>query len=637
VKRRLDNSSNSRRDDSSDAKKRSRLLDVAAFVLPFACVVLGVLFFGRSAEKNDVPYDVALETLEEATTDATCETTEQDALAEKQDASNEKDAAAESDVASNEEAATPPTSDERLEPVSLVSSSGEFEVQDENKLSVEEAERLLAQLEFQFDVVKKSDETDVDSFLASLATIRDAASELIENAPEETSTRARRTFDEIQALSQNLDANRAFFSRLKELDAASLDADATRAFFDSTSREFLANDAENSTELDEYRRDFARVANSLEALRGVERWNAFIEERGKSLERFYVSKQDADAALKFMDDCGSDDGTPREIAAIAKRERELEYAAQNDVATRRKVLLRIESELAKKYWTYRRDENFFYYLPTPPRVGVNEYIADAKGTLKSVDVPQNAPEISTNESPQKAFLRELYARASEIPDETRAADVALWYRKWCEILTEIQRTDRLDPILQYAFFRDVANVLASSDYYFSRRLEPLTRMLNVPQLDDLSKVDIFQAEGDEARRLRETARLRLSFLPQDHLTVDKTTEQLDANVAKFAWNYRRVGWLDRNFAGEWRCRRADDARDCVGELWVLRAPDAQDDASGANSKLRWVKIGVVDGRQATVNLIASETPRGAIVFCRARIDRGSSVAKRSSVERIFRR
>ncbi len=645
MRRRLDNSSNANKDGVSDAKKRFGLIDGLAFGLPFVVVALVASWFGRPTEKNETPFDAALEVLESSTTDL-----RQDASVV--DETVEPDEASESDgvVAVDEEISEVAgdlnggTSIEDVEASTALderssSESLPFDEEAEDKLSVEEASRLLAQLEFQLTSVKKSDETDVETLLSTLATLRDEASAALENVPKETESRARRTFDNIQAFYQKLDANRAFFRRLEELDDASLDSDATRAFFDSVAQEFFTNDAENVGALNEYRRDFSRVASSLGALQGIERWNAFVEERGKPLERFYVSKRDADAALDFMRDYGASDGAPREIVAIVERERELEFAAQNEVATRRKILLRIESELAKKYWTYRSDDDSFYYLPTPPRVGANDYFANAQGELKSVDIPQDAPEISTDESPQKAFLRDLYARASKIQDETRATDVALWYREWCDVLTEIQRTDRLDPILQYAFFRDVAKILASSDYYFARRLEPLTRILNAPRLVDLSKIDVFRAEEDETRVLRATARARLAFLPKDHLKVDKTTDQLDSNAPSIAWSYRRVGWLDRNFADEWRCRRAENAPELVGELWVLIAstPTDREDGSASSSKARWVKVGYVDGRQATVNLIASDVPRGAIVFCRVRTDDVESVAKRSSVERIFRR
>jgi len=634
VKRRLDKSSYCRKDESDDAKKRSRLLDVVAFGLPFACVVLSVVLLGNRSDSNDAPFESALEILESSKEVATGWN-----LAEQEASNGEKSVDNLFDVAPDSKELNESTApNEQAQPSASevpVVDEGQFPTKD--KLSAEEAERLLAQLEFQLTSVKKSEETDVDSLLTELSTIRDATNELLENVPAEKTARARRTLDEIEALWRTLDANRAFFRRLKELDVASLDSDATRVFFNSIARVYSTENPENSDELDGYGRDFSRVVNSFEALQRVELWNEFIEKYGKALERFYISKGTADAALNFMRNYAATDGTPREIGAVARRERELEYAAQNEVATRRKILLRIESELAKKYWTYRRDEKNFYYLPTPPRVGANEYIASAQGELKSVDIPQEAPEVSKDESPQKSFLRELYACANEIQDETRAADVALWYRKWCDVLTKIQRTDRLDPILQYAFFRDVANILASSDYCFARRLEPLTRMLDVPQLNDLSKIDIFRSEEDETRNLRATARLRMTFMPEDHLTVDKTTEQLDANVARCAWRYCRVGWLDRNLAGEWRCRRSEDAPSVVGELWIFLTPDKQEDDSASTSKARWIKIGAIDGRQASVNLIASETPRGAIVFCRERIDRETSVAKRSSVERIFRR
>ena len=355
-----------------------------------------------------------------------------------------------------------------------------------------------------------------------------------------------------------------------------------------------------------------------------------MQENGERLERFHVSQDDAKLGLNFISEFRVKPGVPEEIKSVEKREPQWRFESTREFPTQRKVVLMLEDELKQKYWTYSPSRDMFYYLPAAPRQGVNNYVARADGVFGKVTIPADAPELKSEISPQKQFLIELEQAARQIPDTLRNDDVAQWYRKWSEFLQKLQETKNLDPIMQYKFFQQTALFLQSSDYYFSSRLEPILRVLNAPQLDENTLLDRFPTETAEMRALRSLAISRVDFLPQGHLKVDKTTEELNAGVERFATLYRRVGWLDRGFNGEWRLRKPSDAAIPAGDLFVLYA-----ETEGVEP--RWFQVGSSDGRQVTLSVASDSIPRGSIVLCRIPLTRVPTVATRSSVDALFTR
>ena len=372
------------------------------------------------------------------------------------------------------------------------------------------------------------------------------------------------------------------------------------------------------------------VDDVLDALDVVDKWNAFMQENGERLELFHVTQDDAKLGLNFISEFRVKPGVPEEIKSVEKREPQWRFEASREFPTQRKIVLMLEDELKQKYWTYSPSRDRFYYLPSAPRQGENNYVARADGALAKVTIPADAPELKVEVSPQKQILIDLEKMARDIPDSLRNDDVAQWYQKWSAFLQKLQETKNLDPIMQYKFFQQAALYLQSSDYYFSSRLEPLLRVLNAPQLDENSLLDRFQTETSDLRALRSLAISRVDFLPQGHLKVDKTTEELNAGVERFATLYRRVGWLDKGLNGEWRLRKPKDVQTPAGDLYVLYA-----ETQGVEP--RWFKIGSSDGRQVTLNVASESIPRGSIVLCRIPLTRASTVATRSSVDALFTR
>ncbi|MBQ1277713.1 MAG: hypothetical protein IIY07_03600 [Thermoguttaceae bacterium] len=451
---------------------------------------------------------------------------------------------------------------------------------------------------------------------------------------------------------------------MTKFDAASLDEKATRAFFNDfvSQREFpnnatpYYNEVSNSSNdpsatLAAYRAEFHRVASSFDALQTLERWNNFVETRGSALERFYVAPADAENALAFISQTNRRQGLPKEFQILERRAAEWRFNSLNRVAVQRKILLALESELTAKYWTFAATPDKIYYLPQPPRSGRNVCFADAKGARSLVDVPENAPEAATSESTQRIFLQSLTNDARSIPETLRRDDAARWYAAWSAFLARLQTTDSLDPLVQFRLLRTAASTLSTGDFYFAQRLAPTLRMLNVPRLADVDALDVFQAENVALQELRNLARSRIAFLPADRLTVDKTTEELDAQTERFSFVYRRVGWLDRDFSGAWRCRRPENAPLPVGDHYVLlvepASATAEDsttsgqspsgDTSSQAPRFRWLKIGASDGRQTTLKLATPNVCRGSIVLCRSRVGEQKTVVESGELERLLRR
>ncbi|MBR4977103.1 MAG: hypothetical protein IKY61_08600, partial [Thermoguttaceae bacterium] len=301
----------------------------------------------------------------------------------------------------------------------------------------------------------------------------------------------------------------------------------------------------------------------------LERWNAFVETNGSGLERFYVAPNDAENALSFISQVRQRQGLPTEFKILERRAAEWRFTSLNRVAIQRKIILALESELTAKYWTFAAAPDQIYYLPQPPRSGRNVCFADAQGARSYVDIPANAPETASTDSTQRLFLQSLANEARSIPETLRADDPARWYAAWSAVLLRLQTTEELDPLVKFRLLQSVAQTLSDGDYYFAQRLAPTLRMLNVPRLSSIDALDVFQSESVSLQELRSLARSRIAFLPADRLTVDKTTEELDAQTERFTFVYRRVGWLDRDFSGAWRCRRPENAPLPVGDLYVL--------------------------------------------------------------------
>ena len=491
----------------------------------------------------------------------------------------------------------------------------------------EETEQALAQFEFQLKELKKRDVRELDFVLEQLESLLVDARATLERAEPSLLDRTSSVVEEIERFRDLLDSEREFFRQLETFDRASLNSEETASFFKDFAS--TSSEADDSPEIADYRRDFAAATKLLQAYNYVDAWNAFVEREGEALERFSVTKEAVEDALAFLERYGTEASFLPEVAALKRRKVEWEFKLNNEVDVRRKIALRLESELSNKYWTYSPSADRWYYLPSPPKSGSNVYIASAKGETRRVEIPENAKEIGNAESAQTTFLRELSEKARMIPDSLQTSDAAKWYADWCEFLTTIQRADRLDPILQYVLFRDCARLLSQSDYFFSRRLEPLLRMLNAPQFENRVEIDRFQTDEPSLRALRQLASSRMSFLPKDHLTVDKTTAQLDEQVERTAFAYRRVGWLDRNFAGDWKCRFPSETERPVGDLYVV--------LPGDESSLHWrlYKIGTSDGKQIALNVATVNVPRGSIVFCRFSLTQTKQVSRRASVAKFF--
>lgn len=500
-----------------------------------------------------------------------------------------------------------------------------------------ETRRRLNQLEFQFETLKRSEINRAARLLEELAPLLTEAAELAETPTDDArlAENARNFLTQLEKFQALIDGSRLFFQTLESFDAASVDGAATRDFL--TRFEILAPATEfEPPEIADFRRDLASVAKTLDALAAVDDWNAFVDENGAALERFFVDAELAETALRFLSQNETRQGVPLEIAALKRRVPEWRFAAQNRVAARRKIVLALTAELETPYWTFAKSPDEIFYLKRPPRAGRNELIADALGRAGTVEIPENAPETRTENVAQRVELQELKSLAEQIPESLRTVDVAGWYAAWSDFFKRLQTAETLDPIVQFRLLQKTARTLAASDFYFDRRFAPILRVLNAPEF--ANDVDERAAQSVETARLRRSARTRVAFLPNpdDYLKVDKTTERLDAGVEKFAFQYRRVGWLAQDFSGAWRLRSPDDITPFVGDLYVLRA-DENSTVSDAAPRLRWLKIGTSDGRRATIQLAATNVWRGSVVFCRTRPDAKTAVAPSNENRLFFRR
>ena len=493
----------------------------------------------------------------------------------------------------------------------------------------EKTRQALAQLEYQFLEIQKMDVRDPTRLLDLLSPLQEQANVISEKAVPELTKQTLSVLERIQSFQEMIDNNRNFFIQLQQFDHASLNPTTSRVFFEQYQN--LSNTDKSASGIDAYRNDFTKVAYCIDQLEVVDLWNDFIEKYGESLARFRVSQDAARAAVEFVSQNKNLPGMPQEFERLIQRTPEWTFQLEHVVPTQRKILLRLETEISQKYWTFSPSADRCYYLPAPPREGLNDYVADAEGSIKQVEIPKDAKELKLSESKQTNFLRNLSAFARQIPDNLQTQDASKWYASWGAFLTRIQETDQLDPILQYVLMRDCVKLLASSDYYFQRRLEPLLRMLNIPKLEEGTSVDRFQTESQKLQELRQLAKSRLGFLPKNFLTVDKTTAQLDAQVERVAFDYRRIGWLDRDFADEWKCRSPDDIEIPEGDLYVLIP--SEDNAQ----TFQWFKIGVSNGKRTTLKLATNNVPRGSIVFCRVNLSQEKKIAKRASVEQFFNR
>lgn len=541
-------------------------------------------------------------------------------------------------------------------------------------LSIKTSQELasdLAQLKFQFQEAQKIGSERLDELTPQIDALLNEARRLA-TAPQTDARLAEEVqsfISQLEAFQQFIVVSADFFQRLAKLDAASLDEQATRLFFEnfSSQRDFnfnatpYFNEVSNSADspaaaLAKYRAELNRAAASNDALQTLENWNAFVEARGAALERFYVAPDVAESGLAFIAQVNDRQGLPKEFKILERRAAEWRFTSLNRVAIQRKILLALEAETTVKYWTFAATPDKIYYLQQPPRPGRNVCFANSQGAFGAVDIPINAPEIASSEPTQRQFLQSLATEARSIPESLRVDDAARWYAAWSAFLSRLQTTDALDPLVQFRLLHSVAKSLASGDFYFAQRLEPTVRMLNLPQLADADALDVFQAENVDLPRLRSLARTRIAFLPTDRLTVDKTTAELDAQTERFSFVYRRVGWLDRDFSGAWRCRRPENAPLPVGDLYVLllesdvatlnKSTDSDgsfvadrhnDKPSRSTPRFRWLKIGSSDGRQTTLKFAAPHVCRGSIVLCRSRVGSPKPVAERGELERIIRR
>ncbi len=498
-------------------------------------------------------------------------------------------------------------------------------------LSNDEPERTrqaIAQLNHHFQEIQKKDVRNPEKLLNLLSPLREQAKTIAERAAPQLADQAQTLLDKIQSFQNMIEDNQDFFCQLEQFDQASLDSAASRAFF--AQYQTPANAEVVAPEIVAYHREFAKVAAQIDQLEVVDLWNDFIEKNGESIERFHVSQATAKAAVTFVSQNVNSAETPQEFNILTKRTPEWSFQLENVVPTQRKILLLLENEIAQKYWTFAPSVDRCYYLSAHPKPGINDYVADSSGAIKQVIIPENAREILFKESVQTSFLLELSNQARQIPDDLQDKDPAKWYADWCSFLTKIQESEQLDPILQYVLMRDCAKLLASSDYYFQRRLAPILRVLNIPALENDCIVDRFQTDTSELQKTRLLAKSRLNYLPKKHLIVDKTTAQLNAQVERIAFAYRRIGWLDRDFADEWKCRRPADAKLPEGDLYIILPPDDSQTS-------RWLKIGSSNGKRTNLQLATNNIPRGSIIFCRVSLKQEKNVVKRASVETIFNR
>ncbi len=491
--------------------------------------------------------------------------------------------------------------------------------------------RELAQLQYRRLEILKSDQRDPEATIRQLQTLLDDT----QNASTPSSLELQEEFDkfveELIACQKELEAAKELLNVLREYDQASLSSETASLFF--TENASIINSGSDESALDARRQDLIQVGAELDALTVIDAWNQLLDAHSQELERFRTPNKDAEAALRFLADNADAPGLPREAVALKRRIPEWEFQTSANVPTQRKILLRLESEIAQKYWTYSPSPEKYYYLPAPPKAGINEYIANTSGATQQIDIPASAPETQTSESLQAKALRALSKRARLIPDSLVEEDPAKWYDSWRIFLEELQTIQDLDPIVRYTLFRDCVKLLASSDYYFAQRLESFQRMLNAPQLAEGVSIDRFQTDSSELQDLRRLASSRINFLPKNHLVVDKTTEQLNASIERFDFVYRRVGWLDRDLANVWRCRRPEDEPLPIGDLYVVviaRDPNGQ-------SSAKWSKIGESNGKRIALKLATNNIPIGSIVFCRVAMQETRPIAKRASVERFFNR
>lgn len=655
-------------DEYVDWSKREQILQSAvgrksrilAFLVPFLLAFLLFVFFGYLINHDKKTADVAAPVADAASDEPPVDKVPESSTPIQNDSAGARSDQTMSDEILATQSEATPVEDEDAETVAQNAelpedaSEPEFELEEndlpepidklatensapdlEAELKRERAREELAQIDAVFIKIKEYGPREADSAIAELDASIEQANRFVQTAPSELAEPGDALRDQMEAFRDALQKNLDFYHRLNALDSASLDAAETRAFYDAL--ESLADPSDDESadvgaalSPGAYREELARSAETLDALDVVERWNEFMRNFGKRLERFRCSPQDARLGLNFIAEMEGKPGAPEELEIVEKRAPQWRFDAEHDFPTQRKILLMLESELRQQYWTYAPSRDVVYYLPRAPRVGVNDYVADAAGTLAKVEIPSDAPELETTVSPQKRFLEDLRDRARQIPDALRAEDVGAWYANWAAFLQTIQDADALDPILQYKFLQKTARCLQSSDFYFASRLEPLLRVLNAPQLDEDASVDRFQTESQKIKSLRALAAARVSFLPKDHLKVDKTTKQLDAATERFATLYQRIGWLDRNFNGEWRLRRPDDAETPAGELYALCVETRGSDP-------RWLKIGSSNGRQITINFVSSAASRGIVVLCRVPEESKSSTVSRSDVNQLFNR
>lgn len=497
---------------------------------------------------------------------------------------------------------------------------------------LEENQNALNALENDFASLKKMDAPEVDKILDDLDVLREKALELHNAVDESFAKNVDSLIAQLDALKTELESDRNFFKRLRAFDSSVSDLEQLKLFLAPDRANLDADPAQNVPQGElakAYNVDLAVVSQTLDLCAFLDQWNDFVQDSGSKLEKFHVSAQDAKNAVDFVTAASKVKGAPEELKNLLKRLPQWRYDAEHVLATQRKIVLMIEGELRQKYWTYAPTKEKIYYLVEPPKAGENQYVASAQGALATVVIPESAPELQLKVSPQKAFLDELAKLAWKIPDSLRETDIAQWYANWCEFMTKIQTTDALDPILQYAFLKETAQYLRASDYYFAQRLEPVLRVLNAPQLDDNPSIDRFQTESSKIASLRALAKSRLEFLPKEYFKVDKTTEQLDEGVERFATLYPRVGWIDRNLNGEWILRAQDKTTIPAGELYVVTPGETETKAP------RWIKVGVSDGTNQTLTVVSESIPRGSIVFCRVTATEKPEVAANLTTDALF--
>lgn len=525
--------------------------------------------------------------------------------------------------------------------------------------STQDLASALAQLEFRFQEAQKIGSERLDQLAPQITELLGAARRLEtlakSGADVQQIERAQSFVSQLVEFQSFLDDASEFFHLLAQLDVASLNDKTTRDFFNSILSQSNVSNAANAPNatIADYRAELNRVAASFDALSTLERWNDFVETSASELERFYVAPDDAENALDFIAQTYRRQGLPREFQILERRAAEWRFISLNRVAIQRKILLALESELTAKYWTFAATPDKIYYLQQPPRPGRNVCFADAQGALGFVEIPTDAPETATDAPTQRLFLQSLADEARSIPETLRVEDAARWYAAWSNFLLRLQGTDALDPLVKFRLLRNIATTLSTGDYYFAQRLAPTLRMLNVPRLSAVDALDVFQAEDIATQGLRRLAQARIAFLPTDRLTVDKTTAQLDAQMECFSFVYRRVGWLDRDFSGAWRCRRPENAPLPVGDLYVLLAehnaatnekstgspqkPRNVANSSEASPHFRWLKIGSSDGRQITLKFATPHVSRGSIVLCRSRVGTPKTIVETGELERLIRR